>query len=273
MLAGSLVATWAVTMRGGRLNETAPDEGSRLEAQDRTRRPVVVELFTSEGCSSCPPADALLAEFAGRQPIPDAEIIALEEHVDYWDHLGWRDPFSSREFTERQEEYERALQENSPYTPQMVVDGRVGFVGSQGRRAQAEISAAAQIQKSRVELTVEGNSENSDLVLRLHAGRPESLAPGETAEIYVALTEDGLVSAVRAGENGGKTLRHAAVVRQLRKIGSTAFPGGAEFTGSQKLRLPAGWNRANLRAVAFVQEAKTRRILGAASASVVSRKE
>src|SRR5213594_3831029 len=99
------------------------------------RGPVLVELFTSEGCSSCPPADALLARLEKSQPVAEAEIIVLSEHVDYWNRLGWRDPFSSVEFTLRQQRYTEGFRRDGAYTPQMVVDGRVEFVGSDERQA------------------------------------------------------------------------------------------------------------------------------------------
>src|SRR2546422_895176 len=107
------------------------------------RTPVLVELFTSEGCSSCPPADALLAKLEIQQPIAGAEIVAMEEHVDYWNQQGWMDPFSSEQWTERQQRYAATRRDQGIYTPQMVVDGRAEFVGSRERQATHEIEQAA----------------------------------------------------------------------------------------------------------------------------------
>src|SRR5215475_7917611 len=119
---------------------------------DQPVRPVIVELFTSEGCSSCPPADALLARLDHEQRIGNAEIIALEEHVDYWDQLGWNDPFSGKQWTERQEDYANAFGNAGVYTPQMVIDGRVEFVGSAQNKARNAIAEAAKEPKAEVSI-------------------------------------------------------------------------------------------------------------------------
>src|SRR5215469_7788691 len=116
------------------------------------RVPVIVELFTSEGCSSCPPADALLARLESAQPVSGAQIIALEEHVDYWDHLGWMDPFSSAEWTRRQQDYSGAFRRDGEYTPQMVVDGREEFVGSRSDLAARALEDVRRIASTVVEV-------------------------------------------------------------------------------------------------------------------------
>jgi hypothetical protein len=115
--------------------------------------PVVVELFTSEGCSSCPPADAFLAQLDAGKTLGAAEIIALEEHVDYWDQQGWKDPFSSSTWTARQSDYSNSLHNGSPYTPEMIVDGTAGFVGSRVAMARQEIQKASENKKAKVEIS------------------------------------------------------------------------------------------------------------------------
>src|SRR5262245_53097741 len=130
MLAGAAAAHHA----GGMAQE-------RAKTDDRV--PVIVELFTSEGCSSCPPADDALIRLASTQPVPGVEIVAMSEHVDYWNSLGWTDPFSSAQFSQRQDEYGRAFGLDGSYTPQMVVDGREQFVGNDVRNAVQAISRAA----------------------------------------------------------------------------------------------------------------------------------
>lgn len=226
-------------------------------------RPVVVELFTSEGCSSCPPAEALLAKLAGEQRLLNADIIALEEHVDYWDQLGWRDPFSSAQWTQRQQDYAAVFRNDGVYTPQMVVDGRAEFVGSSESRARGAISEAVRGPKAGVNLlsrlASDGKARVSIAVKMLPA--PES----EKAQVWLAVTETGLHSSVSRGENAGEDLHHAAVVRSLRKVGETAPNRDAAYSGEQDVQLDPVWKKENLRFVAFVQEAKTRHILGAAS--------
>src|SRR6516164_4461397 len=179
-------------------------------------RPVVVELFTSEGCSSCPPADPLLKELSEEQSLDGAEIIALEEHVDYWNRLGWKDPFSSPDFTRRQEAYATTLPDGGVYTPQMIVDGRVQFVGSRSNEAREKIELAAAHLKSRLLLTpvAASNPQARSFELRLDATPPRG------SELWLAVTEKNLQSHVTAGENSGETLQHAPVVRLLGKIRS-----------------------------------------------------
>jgi hypothetical protein len=230
--------------------------------------PVVVELFTSEGCSSCPPADALLIKLTEKQRPEKEQIIALEEHVDYWDQLGWRDPFSSAEWTRRQESYARTFGHGSVYTPQMVVDGRAEFVGSREWEARKEIEAMAGKVKTEVRVTpAETGKERAQFTV--HVGKLTGVTGDDITEVLFAITEMGLHSAVTRGENAGEELHHAAVVRTLRRIGvANAKDPETAFAGEASASFDRGWKRDNLRAVVFVQEKKSRKILGAAEIKV-----
>jgi hypothetical protein len=232
------------------------------------REPVVVELFTSEGCSSCPPADALLAELDSRQPLGSAEVIALEEHVDYWDQQGWKDPFSSPGWTARQADYAGTLHNGNPYTPQMVVDGTEGFVGSRGGTACQEIEKASAVRKTKVEISDVSLVPNKSVAFKVSVERLLSIAPKDTAEVVLAITESGLHSSVKAGENNGKELQHSPVVREWKAIGVMGKNGEEGFTAQPSEKLDSKWNVENLRLVVFVQEKKNRRILGAATIRV-----
>ncbi len=204
------------------------------------RSPVLVELFTSEGCSDCPPADRMLAQL-------DPHVVVLSEHVDYWDHQGWKDRFSSREYTLRQQAYAERFHLDSPYTPQMVVDGTAQFVGSDAKRAQEEIAGAGKRAKAQVRLARGAGGVQVDI-----DGSPAS------AGVFLALAEDSAASDVAAGENKGRHLAHVAVLRSLRKIGSVKR--GIAF--SQMVPLPA--TAAEQRVVVFVQEGTAGPVLGAA---------
>ncbi len=247
----------------GQLTEQGYEPAPRSAQGQRT--PVVVELFTSEGCSSCPPADALLAQLDRTQPVPGAEIIALKQHVDYWNDLGWRDPYSSEQFSARQEAYAQAFGNNGLYTPQMVVDGRTEFVGSREGQARQAIAQAARTPKTAVHLVwaaapAGGNSAPLDVRIEQLGGA----TPGDTAEVFLAITESSLHSEISSGENAGRKLDHTAVVRVLKRIG-IADPPAAAFAAQAVVEISSGWKRENLRAVVLVQESRSRRMLAAAS--------
>lgn len=228
---------------------------SILPAQAAQTSPVIVELFTSEGCSSCPPADALLSEYAKSSPLPGVEVIALGEHVDYWNHGGWADPFSAAKFTARQNDYSNAFHLDSVYTPQIVVDGKAQLVGSDGDAARAAIARAARLPKAQVTL-----SETAPGRLSVSVGHLPASAASDPADVFLAVTEDNLTSAVGGGENVGRHLSHSAVVRALVPIGTIT---GRTFTASPSVTLKPGWRRGHLHAVVFAQERESRRIVGA----------
>jgi hypothetical protein len=248
-----------------------------VAAQEPTARgvnaPVVVELFTSEGCSSCPPADQLLTKLEVEQPITNVEVIALEEHVDYWNNGGWIDPFSSSTATMRQYAYAGALGNGNAYTPQMVVDGQSEFIGSRTGQARNVIQQAGSKKKTEVTLTaaergnVDAGGKGDKFFLSV--GTIPNLSNGDTPEIWMAITETGLHSNVRGGENSGKDLRHASVVRKMRKIGVANLSGSTSYSGEERVKLERDWKPENTRVVIFVQEKKSKKILGAASAKLL----
>jgi hypothetical protein len=222
--------------------------------------PVIVELFTSEGCSDCPPADTLLEKLLATQPVAGAEIIGLGEHVDYWDRLGWKDRFSSAALTSRQQQYQTRFGTESIYTPQMVVDGRAEFVGSDAAAARRAIENTLAAPRGRLNIDVASTAVHvtvSDL---------PPVPRGDRADIIVLVTERGLTTDVKRGENHGKVLAHAPVVRYLATIGQIAdgASGGTASTGD--LALAADWRRDRLAVVALVQQQRGRAILAAASA-------
>lgn len=228
----------------------------------KDRVPVVVELFTSEGCSSCPPADKLLMRLADEQPIGGAEIIALSQHVDYWNRLGWKDSFSHGRFSQRQQNYSRQRWPGKVYTPQMVVDGSVEFVGSDASAARDAIKAAAKRSKAKVEIEVGARNSNTVPV----AIRIRELPIGNgRAEVILAVTEDGLSVDVSRGENGGRKLSHTGVVRGWRVIGSIDISKATPFEATESVALSPDWNPEKLRIVALVQQAPMGKIIGAAS--------
>ena len=246
---------------------------AQMPVAQAARTPVLVELFTSEGCSSCPPADALLQKLTAQQPVAGAEIIALEEHVDYWNHDGWTDPYSSPEWTERQQHYVTLLKEE-PYTPELVVDGQRQFVGNDSRQAQSETEKAASNAKAEVAIISTKPDANGSQRFSVSVGKLAGGAPDDVAEVWLAVTEDGLHSAVSRGENAGRVLQHVATLRSLHKIGTANASGAsASFTGDTLVKFNPRWNPEKLHVVVFVQEKKSRKILGAASSTVRDKTE
>lgn len=257
----------SIAMVGASVGRDASAQTANTTNSLSDRKPVIVELFTSEGCSSCPPADALLKALEVRQPVAGAEVIALEEHVDYWNQDGWEDPYSAAEWTVRQQEYVSRFKGKGPYTPQMIVDGEKEFVGNSARDAQETIRAAAQQQLANVSIAPDPAAKGDEQHFQVRVA--DMPGPGdEKADIWLAVTEDGLQANVDAGENKGRTLQHGAVVRSLQKIGSTGSKSAGQFSADPQVKFKSSWKKENLRVVVFVQDKKSWRIVGAASAKV-----
>lgn len=166
-----LLAVGALLLSAANANPPRAAKAQTATAQTE-RIPVIVELFTSEGCSSCPPADILLSKLETLQPVEGAEIIGLEEHVDYWNHDGWVDPYSDPEWTLRQQEYVERFKGKSPYTPQMVVDGQSQFVGYNARDALKAIREDAKQTRMQVSITTEGAGRKMPSGWKCASGTP-----------------------------------------------------------------------------------------------------
>ena len=218
------------------------------------RVPVLVELFTSEGCSSCPAADELLRGLEATQPIAGVEVIPLEMHVDYWNGQGWRDPYSLRQLTNRQNEYIRLFNLENVFAPQVVVAGQAQILGSNAELTQQEIIRAAKGPRAIVDVAFQSASVATVKVDKIPL-------TAKDCEIWMAVTESRIESAVGAGENSGLTLRHSSVVRSLVMLGR-AQPGDP-VTYTMHLRFNSNWKREDLRYVVFVQDRMSRKIYGA----------
>ena len=229
---------------------------------DTPHTPVLVELFTSEGCSSCPPADALLERLDRSQPVSGAELIVLSEHVDYWNDIGWQDPYSSHEYSERQRAYAAQFGRGSIYPPQMVVDGHFELVGSDERRATQAIENATKVRKTPVSI-FSSLSDEKTITLHIEAGPLPSSVTADSASVFLAIADNTDESQVSRGENAGRTLKHVAVLRNLIRIGAVDRTAG--FSRDMKVDLNAK-NRRNLRIAVIVQEAAAGRVWGAALA-------
>lgn len=215
----------------------------------------VVELFTSEGCSSCPPADRLLSELASQALEEGGRIFPLSFHVDYWNYIGWKDPFSDRAYSDRQRSYARAFGSRGIYTPQMVVNGVVGFVGSDRTRARSSIEQVLSIPAPvGLVLKYKVAMDSDPLVVEYElSDYPRG------AVLNLALVERGLVREVTRGENAGRTLHHENVVRLFK----TVQPRG-DGKGRIELKPDNSVVRENSAIIGYVQDPTTMTILGSA---------
>lgn len=221
--------------------------------------PVLIELFTSEGCSSCPPADRLLVDLDRTQPVSGADLIVLSEHVDYWNSLGWQDPWSSAFFSQRQSAYSDQFGLRSVYTPQMVVNGEAEASGNDWEQAKRACQKSISEQKIPIRISAISLDGNS---LRAHLetdALPDSV---RKADLYVVVALDHAESQVKAGENNGRKLAHVSVVQSMTKVGS--LTKGKNFAQDVQLKLNSKSDPGNLRVIAFVQEPGPGKVLGAA---------
>ena len=221
----------------------------------------LVELFTSEGCSSCPPADALLGEILQDARKQGRRVFGLAFHVDYWNRLGWTDPYSTAALSRRQQSYAQAFQNDQVYTPQMIVNGTEEFVGSDRRRARAAIEAALKRPgRAQVKLQQDEPSAHGSLALSyVVAGAARG------AVLNVAVVERNVMSTVKRGENGGRTLHHENVVRAFQTVRLDNSGKGAV-----RLALPADLVYSKASVIGYVQEADTGAVLGATSLTLAA---
>ena len=252
---GAAVAACALVCGAAAAALGAPDLGATPAADSAGF--ALLELFTSEGCSSCPPADALLARLASEARSTGRRVYALSFHVDYWDRLGWRDRFSSAAFTRRQGDYARRFRLASLYTPQLVVNGAREIVGSDAPRVEAALRAAL-ASPAHVPVTVAATASGLEVSVRC---RVEKAPAGALLE--VAWVDATASSAPDAGENRGRALRHANVVRDLRSVRLDR-----PFDGTVALSRPEAREGV---VIAWVQAAGPGPVLGATAAEVRAR--
>lgn len=225
-------------------------ENQKPKTEDQTKNYVLVELFTSEGCSSCPPADKVLARLQKEQPVENVEIVPLALHVDYWDYLGWKDEFSSADYSSRQSGYAEKFKLDAIYTPQMVVDGQKQFTGSQFDTAVNSIKESAQTKKAVVGLSIENNNLKVDI-----SGLPDH----DAAYVWFVVTEDDLQTDVKRGENSGRKLPHTAVVREM-KLLDTLAENAKTFSVDHNFVIQPAWEKKNLDLIVFVQGKNSKNI-------------
>jgi hypothetical protein len=220
--------------------------------------PVVLELFTSQGCSSCPPADALLSQLGSSK-----SVIPLAYHVDYWNHLGWTDPFSSSQFSNRQTAYARAMNLRGEYTPQMVIQGQSDCVGSDSRCIARAIDGVRSL-LAPARVSVRARLElGSPRVLQIDVGGQFKQAqPSRPFLVMLAIFENGLTTQIERGENGGRLISYDYTVRKLLPV---AYLDGASVQKDLSVEVDPSWSVDHLGVAAFIQDPVSLGIHGAAS--------
>jgi hypothetical protein len=219
------------------------------------KTPVFLELFTSLGCSSCPPADQLLAEIDRRQPIAGARLIVLSEHVDYWNDAKWSDPFSSGSYSQRQKAYDLRLDADE-YTPQLVIDGSTAVVGNSWPRVERAIRSV--LHGSRISVRVRGARDNGKANIRIAAG-PNTIS--KKAVVFLALAHNHATLHVGGGENAGRDLKEVPVAYSIKQLGS--MDEETSFVKSLSIELPAHSQPGDLRVIVFVRRSDTMQVIGA----------
>lgn len=231
---------------------------SPANANPPARPPVLVELFTSEGCSDCPPADTLLRQIDGKVTPEGQLIVGISEHVTYWDRLGWKDPFSSEVFTSRQEEYGRRFGLDSVYTPQIVVNGREQLVGSDGRSLVAAFAKEA-VRHSQISMRIQSAQLVADhLEFRYSA---DGIPAGNKVELLAVVVDDMDQSNVTRGENSGRNLTHAAVAHAFFPLGTLLSTPGRDISVPLPSSMQADLNRRH-HLIVFAQQSGGGAVLG-----------
>ncbi|MEO6259590.1 MAG: DUF1223 domain-containing protein [Thermoanaerobaculia bacterium] len=231
---------------------------------DGKKSTVILELFTSQGCSSCPPADRLLSTLTREQQAAGT-VIPLAYHVDYWNHLGWSDPFSSAAWSRRQNEYARVMRSSQVYTPQLVINGTAQMVGSDEGRVRREIARQLQ-QADRGVVTLDRvHVEGTQLVVDLRATLDAAEAAGRNAEVQLALFENDATTAVPRGELAGHRLNNDTIVRWQSPV-LKVRGGSGEGKTTVRIPLQTAWRSGHLGVAAFIQDSSTFAIYAADSA-------
>ena len=226
-----------------------------ISREKNTKQTVLVELFTSEYCPTCPPAEALLKQLENEQSNADAEIITLALHVNYWDAPAYKDKFASPIFTRRQEIYSQKFNINGTYTPQMIVDGEKYFVGSDLQKASRAIKESVKNEKADVEISVETDEKYKQEKLQ---AKITNLPAHENSTVFLAFAEDKPKIELN---NSVKNVAKVSIVRNLQGLG-ILNANQNEFQAETFLQIQPDWKKENLKLVVFVQENKSRKIIG-----------